>query len=210
MYQIHPSKRLKELFEHRPYQGANPLHAKFLFIGLDANYAESIEQQLIFSQIIEYHQDGVLFWQKYGIHHPFLLPNYKGDGKRFHQNFAKIGFSTANANDISFIELLHLPTFGRNLLSLKDLSHTHLNFLYQAMFRGNAKYIFITPTILALMRKIEIFNALKKPISTDFPLKTFYQDEHRTVFQHLHFSNYGKFQQQMTVEAKAIFDLTVE
>ena len=134
MYQIHPSKRLKELFENKPYQGANPLDATFLFIGLDANYAENIEQQAIFSQIVEYHQNGVLFWEKYGIHHPFLLPNYKGDGKRFHQNFAKIGFSAAQANDISFIELLHVPTFGRNQLSLEDLSHTHLNFYTKLCF----------------------------------------------------------------------------
>ena len=208
MYQDHPSKKLKELFENKPYQGTNPLEAKFLFIGLDANYAENVEQQAIFSQIVEYHQDGVLFWKKYGIHHPFLLPNYKGDGKRFHQNFAKIGFSAQHANDISFIELLHVPTVGRNHLSLNDFCPAHLNFLHQAIFMGSAKYIFISPTMFALMKKIEIFNALKKPTNIDLKLKSLYQDERRTVFQHLHFSNYGKFQQQMTVEAKAILELT--
>ena len=102
---------------------------------------------------------------------------------------------------------MHLPTFGRNQLSLEDLSHTHLTFLYQAMFHGNAKYIFITPTILALMRKIELFNVLKKPLNTEPTLKVVYQDEKRIVFQHLHFSSYEKFQQQVTLEAKAILDL---
>lgn len=210
MYQIHPSEKLNGLFENKPYQGAHPFEAKFLFLGLDANYAENIENQNIFEQIVEYHENGVKFWQKYGIHHPFLLPNYKGDGKRFHQNFAKIGFLPCHAAYISFIELLHVPTVGRNRLISKDILSKHIEFLRQAIFKGEAEYIFVTSTAYNLLKTVNGFEALKKSFETVTSLRTLYQDEQRKIFQHLHFSNYGKFQQQMTLEAKSIFALTQE
>lgn len=210
MYQIHPSKRLNSLFEDKPYQGAHPFEAKFLFLGLDANYAENIENQNIFEQIIEYHENGIKFWQKYGIHHPFLLPEYKGDGKRFHQNFAKISFLPCHATDISFIELLHVPTVGRNRLILEDISPKHIQFLHQAIFQGEAKYIFVNSTAYNLLKKLDGFKALKNSSDTVTTLRVLYQDEQRKIFQHLHFSNYGKFQQQMTMEAKSIFALIQE
>ena len=59
MYLPHPSPELNELFAHKPYQGASPEHAKFLFVGLDANYAPQIANKPIFSKIREYHHDGV-------------------------------------------------------------------------------------------------------------------------------------------------------
>lgn len=31
-------------------------------------------------------------WTKAGVHHPFLLPGYKGDRKYYHKTFAEIGF----------------------------------------------------------------------------------------------------------------------
>ncbi len=85
MYQIHPSKKLNELFQEKPFQGVSPEKAKFLFVGLDANYAENIESQNIFDKIIEYHLDGVSFWQKYKVHHPFLLDEYREDGRKYHK-----------------------------------------------------------------------------------------------------------------------------
>jgi len=49
MYQSHPSRLLSELFERKPYQGADPQAAQFLFVGLDANYAANIEANPISS-----------------------------------------------------------------------------------------------------------------------------------------------------------------
>jgi hypothetical protein len=114
MYSSHPSKRLNDLFENKPFQGQEPERAKILFIGLDANYASNIESCEIFEKIQEYHSDGVAFWQMHGVHHPFLLPEYSGDGRKYHRNFARIGFTPNDAELISFVELLHVPTVGRN------------------------------------------------------------------------------------------------
>jgi hypothetical protein len=118
MYNVHPSEKLIQAFRQKPYQGCCPTQAEFLFIGLDANYAPNIEEQKIFSKIIEYHEDAISFWQKYNLHHPFLLDGYKGDGRKYHKEFSKIRLSCKDASRISFIELLHLPTTGRNDLKI--------------------------------------------------------------------------------------------
>src|SRR5690349_12751256 len=111
MYNAHPSSTLTATFASRPFQGAAPDAATFLFVGLDANYSPTIEDSPIFAELLRYLADGVAFWRKYGVHHPFLLPQYRGDGRRYHQAFARIGFTPANAADVSFVELLHVPTF---------------------------------------------------------------------------------------------------
>lgn len=80
------------MFRRRPFQGADPALAKFLFVGLDANYDAGIESSPAFSSIIEYHNDGVAFWRRHRVHHPFLLPGYSGDGGLYHRSFAKVGF----------------------------------------------------------------------------------------------------------------------
>src|SRR5258706_1318579 len=53
MYAAHPSRELNDLFAHKPYQGAAPELATFLFIGLDANYDEQIAEKPIFPKILE-------------------------------------------------------------------------------------------------------------------------------------------------------------
>lgn len=35
----------------------------------------------MFVSVVEYLTDGVTFWETHGIHHPFLLKSYKGDGE---------------------------------------------------------------------------------------------------------------------------------
>lgn len=111
MYQSHPSTVLSELFARKPYQGVSPEEATFLFVGLDANYSSDIEQSTVFPALRAYHEDGPAVWRRYGVHHPFLLPDYKGDGRRYHKTFAKIGFTPDHADMVSFAELLHLPYF---------------------------------------------------------------------------------------------------
>ena len=88
MYTPHPSAELTRLFRERPYQGADPATARFLFVGLDANYAADIEGGPAWAAVRDYHEDGIAFWRRHGVHHPFLLPQYTGDGRRYHSSFS--------------------------------------------------------------------------------------------------------------------------
>src|SRR5688572_22512192 len=121
MFEAHPSEKLNRAFREKPYQGAEPECARFLFVGLDANYAKDVESSPIFQKVIEYHEDGPAFWQKYGVHHPFLLSEYSGEGKKYHRNFAQIGFGPEQAQDVSFVEALHVPTIQTRNLKTTDL-----------------------------------------------------------------------------------------
>lgn len=116
MYAAHCSHDLTDIFLSKPYQEAAPESADFLFVGLDANYAADIEEKLVYPYLLRYHEDGPAFWREFGVHHPFLLAGYSGGGRRYHLTFAKIGFKPEHADRVSFIELLHLPTVGRNRL----------------------------------------------------------------------------------------------
>jgi len=191
-YELHPSKRLKTCFLEKPWQGADPFSALFLFVGLDANYDRNIDETL--PEVFQYLEDGVSFWRQHGkgIHHPFRLPHYKGSGKRYHDQFAKIGFTPQHAALVSFIELLHLPTTGRSNLTLSDLSPTHISFLDRIFANGTAKHIFMPSSVTRLMRRTKAFpwlpmKALKKV--GDIPV--LYEKEGRMVYEIYHFSCYG-------------------
>ena len=208
MYIPHPSYQLNEIFSKKPYQGVVPDQAEFLFIGLDANYQEQIATQPIFSKILEYHKDGVAFWHENGVHHPFLLSEYKGSGKRYHRTFANIGFRPQHADLVSFVELLHVPTVGRNKLDVSDLDLSHLKMLNSAILEGYAKYIFISDNVHRLMLATGAFPWIaKQPKKSDSPLGILFHKNDKTVFKHLHFSNYGVFAKRMTEEATFIHDL---
>lgn len=207
MYQPHPSFELNLQFRHRPFQGVEPSLATFLFIGLDANYDKNIEQSPSFQSILEYHEDGVAFWRRHGVHHPFLLPGYRGDGRRYHRTFAGIGFNPNHADLVSFAELLHVPTVGRNKLTAKDLDTSHLRMLNAAILHGQAKHIFVSAGVARLMRASKEFFWLAKEPAASRPLRVLYSEPSRSVYSHLHFSNYGKFQHQLEVEVKAISTL---
>lgn len=88
-----------------------------MFMGLDANYSPEISADpRFFSRIIEYHQNGVAFWKKYGVHHPFLLEEYplrrNTGGVPYHRKFCWMGLTPGYAPYISFLELLPVPTTG--------------------------------------------------------------------------------------------------
>lgn len=204
MFQTHPCRVLSELFARKPYQGAMPESARFLFVGLDANYAADIEHSPIFAKLLAYHEDGPAFWHKHGVHHPFLLPQYAGDGRRYHQSFAKIGFLPEHADLVSFIELLHLPTVGRSSLVPKDLDSTHLRWLRSAVFSGRAKYVFLSAGVVRLMGAMGLFLQLGEARGPSCGLRVLFKDPNRTVFLHLHLSNYGKFEAGLQAEAREI------
>jgi len=207
MYQPHPSKKLNQLFRAKPHQGAEPDTAEFLFVGLDANYASDVEGQPSFKTIQQYHDDGVSFWHRHGVHHPFLLAEYAGAGRRYHQNFAKVGFTPKDAERVSFIELLHVPTCGRNLLSVFDLDDNHLNRVNRYIIEGAAKHIFVSAGVLRLMQAIPVFSWLPRKTDSHGTLKTVWTRGGKSIYLHLHFSNYGKFAAQMRREAEAIYAL---
>jgi hypothetical protein len=205
MYSRHPSSELNELFAQKPYQGAAPDEATFLFVGLDANYHRNIAAHPIFPSVLAYHADGVAFWREQRVHHPFLLPGYTGDGHRYHQNFARIGFRPEHAPLVSFIELLHVPTVGRNLLVPADLSSKHLKRLNALILDSPASNIFISVGVAQLMRASGLFPWLpEKPSEVDGPLRVWFRNRSKSVYSHLHFANYGKFVPRMKGEASAI------
>jgi hypothetical protein len=144
-YIPHPSEELKSCFQDKPWQGADPMQAKYIFVGLDANFAINVETQI--PEINSYLQDGPQFWRETGSHHPFVLDAFSGSGKLYHERFAGIGFEPDEADLVSFVELLHLPTIGTSSLNLSDLSSNqskeHLCKLANWFDRGSARYIFL-------------------------------------------------------------------
>lgn len=204
MFIPHPSVRLTEIFAERPYQGVLPDEAQFLFVGLDANYDERIEQSEIFDYVLAYHRDGVAFWQRHLVHHPFLLPQYRGDGRRYHQNFSRIGFQPKHASLVSFVELLHVPTIGRSSLKPCDLSPAHLHWVNEVILTGRPKNVFVSASVARLMRATGIFSWLPPELPKGKVLPAIYSGAGTNVYYHLHFSNYGKFQAQLNAEAEEI------
>jgi hypothetical protein len=204
VFHPHPSRTLNELFSVRPFQGVEPSRAEFLFVGLDANYSREIEKSAVFPRIVEYHEDGAAFWRRNGVHHPFLLPSYSGDGKRYHRNFARIGFTPTDADRIGFVELLHVPTVGRSQLTPQHLDPSHLKKLDLAIRSGMARHTFLSAGIVRLMQSSGQFPWLEKLGRSQGTLPVLYACDGRSVHLHLHFSNFGKFQAQMDLEAKAI------
>lgn len=208
MYISHPSKDLNALFTRKPYQGVPPADARFLFVGLDANYDERIESKPIFESILAYHTDAVAFWRKYRVHHPFLLPEYSGAGRLYHRSFVRVGFTPEHAEQVSFVELLHVPTVGRNVLTSDDLAVPHLDFINSAILDGQATHVFLSATVARLMRESGCFPWLRRQVSSSVgPLGILHSDGNKTVYSHLHFSTYGKFARQKAAQALAIRSL---
>lgn len=124
-YGIHPSLELRRLFARQaiPSQGQSIERARVVFVGLDANYsAQLLDYPEFFERILEYHEDGVAFWKKHGVHHPFLLPEYPlsrdRGGVPYHRRFSQMGLSPEFADYVSFVELLNVPTTGRTTESV--------------------------------------------------------------------------------------------
>lgn len=207
MYVPHPSLRLQQLFQAKPYQGARPEDAEFIFIGLDANYAPNLERMPLFHQVEEYHEDGVAFWQRYHKHHPFLLGDYQGDGRWYHYNFAKIDLQPQDARRICFIEMLHVPTCGTRKLEAGDLDADHMKRLDALITSGRRRRVFVPSSVAQLMRDSRRFSWLGGRPPSGEVLPVLYAAGETRVHQHLHFSNWGTYQSRMTAEAVAIGNL---
>lgn len=187
MFVPHPSPKLRELFARRPYQGAPPHEARFLFVGLDANYDADIELQPIFSKVCEYHADGVAFWRTHGVHHPFLLPGYAGKGRPYHLYFAKTGFGPQHAALVCFVEILPVPTV-ESQLQASDLDARHIAYLDTLIRSGPASYVFIPPRVRDLMRSCGLSWLPRAPLRNDGPLGVLLEAPGKRVYLHYHFS----------------------
>lgn len=220
MYHLHPSAALNKAFSLKPFQGVEPERSKFLFIGLDANYDPNIETSPIFPQVLLYLNNGVEFWKQYGVHHPFMLPTYRGEGKYYHEWFAKIGFRPEDAAEVCFFDLLHVPTCsqkkvkgqevdGHNKLESQDLDAHHLERLNKAILYGRAQYVFISGGVARLMRASGKFVWMpQKRQSIGQPLEVWHRTQNKTIYWHYHFSVYRKkFLERKINQINAIRDL---
>nr|WP_242528898.1 hypothetical protein [Ramlibacter ginsenosidimutans] len=208
---IHPSQRLVAAFRAKPFQGARPSDAEFIFVGLDANYDSEIERNSsVFARVLEYHADGVAFWKRHDVHHPFLLEGYGArDGVLYHRNFANIRLGAEHAGRFSFVELLHVPTTGISQLDESDLDPGHLTQLASLIQDGARRKLFLSDKVIRLMRTTQHFGWLPKPVANQV-LPMLHRLGQTTVYQHLHFSNYGRFKDRMTKEAAAIAVLATQ
>lgn len=208
MYLRHPSEALTQAFRARPFQGADPRAARAIFVGLDANYGEAIDQSPVFSDVLDYLADGVRFCKVRGVHHPFLLSGYRGDGRKYHKTFARIAITSQNATDISFVELLHVPTVGRSVLTLGDLDVAHLRWINSVITTGAARAVFIPTAVAAMMRRSRVFPWLPDtPTDIGRALKIWRKLGPTTVYWHYHFSVYGKFESKKAEQLMEIREL---
>ena len=198
IFEKHPSKLLNELYSKRNYQGANPFDAQILFVGRDPNWAFDVETKEMFNYVSEYLSDGITFWETYNIHHPFLLPNYKGDRKRYHKIFSKLNVESNLASKISFVELIGFPTTGmaksNNKIFLEYLisaeNRKHLIEL-DKLLNNSEKTIFVAWGLLEdfkfLNRETGLFRKLAEIDKSKMNISELNQNEN--IYIHRHFSD---------------------
>lgn len=166
---VHPSKVLQHLYLHKHWQGQDPLKASIFFIGLDANWDKNLEKDnpFMFEKVVSYLKDGVKFWEEEGVHHPFLLPEYKKkDGYRFHKNFSKLYLDIGFAKAICFLELLDTPTCGissrNSSLFNSMISKDHLERVSNIILSDKRKLVFISRSVYRRIKKLDSKSGLFK------------------------------------------------
>jgi len=199
-FQKHHSQELGALFQAKPFQGQDPEKAKVIILGNDANYSEEISEQDFFKFILEYHVDGVKFWKKYGVHHPFLLENYPlnktGGGVPYHRNFSKLGYTSEHAEIFSFVELLNIPTIGVTSTNLEEfwglINIEHLKWLESIMLSKEPKIFFLSRSVLQrlqeIAKKYNIFSWLSDTKLEASGLQAIYQKDNTSIFVSYSFS----------------------
>lgn len=205
IFGVHPSKKLSAAYQKKYWQVQDPHNAQIIFLGLDANWDINIEANTdIFQEILEYLEDGVAYWKQKGYHHPFLSPNYgKRDGYTYHARFLKTGITSEYADDISFVELLSIPTYGMSSGSsrLFDslLDENYLRELNGIIFNQKPKIVFMPKSVYEKINKVK--SKLKIPSLFDFKTKlnsgenysnkimNIHSSDNAFIFVHTHFSN---------------------
>lgn len=177
MYDRHESKRLNRAF--KGYQGRDPQYAKFIFFGLDANFAREIHKKQkykeIFKEVIEYLNNGAVYWKNKKRHHPFLSNAYIDEsGYTYHYRFSKLGLTPEFADRVSFVELLHCPTYGNTYfprlmeLLIEEENQNYLREIDNILFSANGeKVVYIArgvyPKLYDIGKSFECFTCLPEP-----------------------------------------------
>jgi len=215
----------RAIFEAKPYQGQDPEKAKVLFVGRDANYPDDLCNHRFFERIKEYHRDGVAFWGKYEVHHPFLcndfpFPNNEG-GRLYHNNFTRLGLDWTYAQYISFIELRELPTRGvtgsiPKSVFISRLTLSHMQRLDRWISQSGRKLVFLPKTIREDMLKFRnddnnLFQFLN--VTPSIPLNAcglpvIYADNDVLVLSTYSFSSWRIF--GITSQMKSVIDLFLQ
>jgi len=201
VYQKHQSPELNALFEAKPFQGQNPENAKVIILGNDANYSQEISNSSFFKFIIEYHVDGVKFWKKYGVHHPFLLDEYPlrktSGGVPYHRNFSKLGFTPDDADLFSFVELIDVPTTGMTSTNMeafwKLINVEHIKWLESIMLSDSPKIFFLPRNVysnlLTLKEKTSLLSWLPDVEVKAVGLQTIYSNNQTEIVVSYSFSS---------------------
>jgi len=127
------------------------------------------------------------------------MRRYHGDGRKYHDRFATIGFIPENAGLVSFIELLHVPTTGRSDLKGIDLCPNHLLRLAKWFDYGSAKYIFfLSSKVTKLLRQTKKSHGLDLLPPNQVEMDGYYKDlkvlrkrNGQTIYEIYHLSCYG-------------------
>ena len=152
----------------------------------------------LFEKVTEYLSNGMSFWRKYNIHHPFLLADYKGDGKKYHRSFSYLKIDSVLADKISFVELIGFPTTGMAKKSnklfenylLSERNHEHLIHLDKILSAKN-KAIFIAWGLLKdfslINNRTGLFERFSKINLSELDINNLNQVDN--IFIHKHFSD---------------------
>lgn len=160
-YGLNPSSKLQALFRGMalPHQGQSPFKAQVIFVGIDANYSPEIcANRDFFNRVLEYHEDGVEFWRRHGVHHPFLLPDYplpkNTGGVPYHRKFNSMGLSPKFAEYISFVELLDVPTTGSTDRKIfwTLFNRQHAIELDNLFTDGSYRVVFLSNSVIGYMQ----------------------------------------------------------
>lgn len=165
----HPSDKLQKIFTERPFQIQIPEKAKVIFLSLDANFDINIENNIsYFNETLSYLSDGVKYWETEKIHTPMRRHYYKGNGKRYHEQFSKLGFTSKNAKDICFMELLNVCTFGSSTtpegkieyakLLLSAENQSHLKRIALLANDKNKLIVLVGAKTKEYIQKLKLFN----------------------------------------------------
>ena len=178
----HPSKRLQKAFKERPFQMQVPEKAKIILLGLDANWDYNIDDdKVFFNEVLVYLSDGVKYWKDNGIHSPLLKDSYKKSGKRYHQRFKKLGLTSKYAEDICFLELLNVCTYGssreeNDKIELENMIMGKENKNHLAQIRELAKMgkmIYLSASVIKINKKLKL---------------GLFDTNSKNIKKHLHFS----------------------
>ena len=85
-----------------------------------------------------------------------------------------------------------------------DLDPLHLARINSLVTAGGTRHVFLSKGVMGLMMATKRFGWLTTPKPSSGVLPILYSGGRTLAYRQLHFSNYGKFQAQMELEAQAI------